>query len=194
MKKKRLRKSAYPSKTTLNLAMKEKGEFHLSRLIPLLLIIFILVVAFAKFAVADRLSAIYLLEAEAASLRLQQEALAIETEAYGEVLDEYSRYSIDWMDSKEVSLIDRTEILKLAEEELMPRSELRSIAVSDNTVSVQLAGLTLSEASKLVESLSLRKGVRSVNIYSATTRNEAGLSASISMVIVMGQDEREATR
>ena len=64
MKKKQ---AAYPSKVTMNLAMKEKSQFSPVKLIPLLLILVVLATLFGKFAVADRLSAVR--RAEAALLR-----------------------------------------------------------------------------------------------------------------------------
>ena len=46
----------YPSKRTINLAIREKSPFRPQKLIPLLLLILFAAALFAKFAVVDRLN------------------------------------------------------------------------------------------------------------------------------------------
>ena len=48
-----------PSKTTLNLMMKEKSELALSRWLPWVIVIAILAALFGKFAVADRFARLH---------------------------------------------------------------------------------------------------------------------------------------
>ena len=63
------KQAAYPSKVTLNLAMREKSQFAPTKLIPLLLVLIVLAGLFGKFAVADRLAKVDRAQAELNALQ-----------------------------------------------------------------------------------------------------------------------------
>lgn len=185
MAKKAPKKAVYPTKRTLNLAIKEKSPFRASRLVPLLLIILVAAFCFSKFAVVDRINEMNQKQAQAAQLAAENTALTVAVQEYPEVYREYIKYSVDWMDYNERTMIDRTDALDIIEKELVPYCAVRSVAITGNTASLQLSGITLQEASGLVQNLVSRDDVADVAVFSADTNNEQGLNASIAMLITM---------
>lgn len=182
MKKKQV---TYPSKTTLNLAMKEKSQFAPGKLIPLLLVLAVLAGLFGKFAVADRLAKVDRAQAELSALQQQKSSLEAATADFEELSEKYARYSTGWMTEDEQAAVTRTEMLSLVENELMPGSQVRRVSASGNILSVELSGVTLEDTSRFVKRLYQRPDVTNVAVYTASTKYEPGIQATVSMVITM---------
>lgn len=179
----------YPSKVTLNLAMREKSPFSPLKLIPLLVLLLAAAALFSKFAVADRLAAVQRVQADLNALQQHKAELEESTAGYDELLEEYNRYSISWMTEEESQLVLRGDLLALIEEELMPKSQVRSISISGNVISVELGGITLDDTAHLVQRLYQLPSVSNVAVYTASTKTESGDQASVFMVITTTQSE-----
>ena len=182
VKKKKL---IYPSKTTLNLCIKEKSPLNPGKLIPLLILVLLLAVAFCKFAVVDRIQNTNAVQSELSALRSHRDGLKTYLEDYDDVAVEFSRYSLGWMDDSERVLVKRTEMLDLVESMLMPYSRVRSVSASGNTISITLSGVTLKDTSRFVEALYARDDVDNVTVYTASTNASQTTQAAVSMVITM---------
>lgn len=179
------KQTAYPSKVTLNLAMKEKSQFAPGKLIPLLLLLVILAGLFSKFAVADRLVKVDRAQAELSALQQRKADLEAATAGYKELSEKYARYSIGWMTEDEQAAVTRLDMLSLIEKELMPGSRVRRVSAGDNVLSVELSGITLEDTSRFVQNLYQRPDVTNVEVYTASTKDEPGTQATVSMVITM---------
>jgi len=186
MKKKQ---GAYPSKVTLNLAMKEKNPFSPVKLVPLLLVLIVLAGVFGKFAVANRLSAVDQAEAELSTLRQQRAALEEATAGYEELSQKYAQYSTGWMTEDEQAAVPRMEMLELVETELMPDGQVRRISASGNVLAVELGGVTLESTARFVQNLYQRSDVTNVAVYTASTKDESGDQAAVSLLITMNLPE-----
>ena len=182
MKNKKLR---YPSKVTLNLAMREKSPFRPSRLLPPLLLLIIAAALFGKFAVADRLSQVGAAQRALSQLEQRRDELVQATQGYEELLEEYDRYSIHWMSDDEKALVLPSDMLDLMEQELMPYSQVQSASFTGNTLSLQLGGITLEDTSKIVQRLYQLPQVVNVSVYTASSKTETARNASVSMAITM---------
>ena len=182
MKKKQ---TVYPSKVTLNLAMREKSQFSPGKLIPLLLILVVLAALFGKFAVADRLSKMDSAQAELLSLQLRKASLEEAVVGYDELSERYARYSVGWMTEDEQAAVSRMEMISLVEKELMPGSRVRQISAGGNILSVELSGVTLEDTAHFVQSLYQRPDVANVSVYTASTKDEPDAQAAVSLVITM---------
>ena len=82
------KQAAYPSKVTLNLAMREKSQFAPAKLVPLLLILIVLAGLFGKFAVADRLAKVDRAQAELLCRRFQAQPERIYNQILSQLLEE----------------------------------------------------------------------------------------------------------
>ena len=179
------KQAAYPSKVTLNLAMREKSQFAPAKLVPLLLILIVLAGLFGKFAVADRLAKVDRAQAELNALQQRKTELESVTAGYEELSREYARYATGWMTEDEQAAVSRTEMLSLIESELMSGSRVRRVMVGGNVLSVELGDVTLEDTSRFVQKLYQRPDVTNVAVYTASTKDEPDTQATVSMVITM---------
>lgn len=184
------KKTAYPTKTTLNLCVRERVSLPIGKALPLILVIVLLAGVFGKFAVADRLEKVRVLESEAYAVEAQRDVLMLELRDYADVQEQYNKYSLSWMDASEQNLLPRSEMLDLLQTMLMPRCGVQQFSANDNTMSVTLSNITLDETSKLVQDLYALNHVTNVAVYTASTEEEdSAKQATVSMVITMGHEE-----
>ncbi len=179
MKKK---KGAYPSKVTLNLAIREKSPFSPVKLAPPLLVLLALAAVFGKFGVADRLAAVERAEAELAAALARREELTESTAGFDGFSERYAQYSTGWMTEDEQAAVPRTEMLELVETELMPESQVRRLSASGNILSVELGGVTLEGTARFVQALYQRPDVTNVVVYTASGKDE---DAAVAMIVTM---------
>ncbi len=176
----RKKQGAYPSKATLNLAMREKSPFSPEKLLPALAVLLVLAGLFGKFAVADRLAAVSRAGAELSALRQRQAALEQSTAGFDALSRRYAQYATGWMTEDEQAAVPRLEMLELAESELMPGGQVRRLSAGGNVLSVELGGVTLESTARFVQRLYQRPDVTNVAVYTASTKD-----ASVSMIITM---------
>lgn len=180
--------ASYPTKTSLNLVIREKSLGSPSRILPIAAGILVLLLAFGKFAVWDRLSRVSREQDTLDSLLAQVSQLTEQTADYSEVLAAYSQYTTSWMSQEEILLVDQADILSLVESQLMPSASVSRFSVNGNVLSVELSHLTLQGVSELVQKLGELPQVLEVTVYSASsqTQNEPISSVSLSITLSSG--------
>ena len=179
----------YPSKTTINLVIKEKSKWRPGRVLPMFLALAAAVVLFGKVAVADRLAGVAEQQRALSALEGQIAALEQATDGYAAVAEEYGRYSVGWMTDEEKTLVDRVDILDLIQGELMASCTVRQFSVSANVLSADLSGISLEDTSRIVQRLYGWPQVSTVSVYSASTQTEEGEEPRVSMVITLALAE-----
>lgn len=180
----------YPSKTTLNLCMKEKSSWRPGRVIPTFTALALAVVLFGKFAVADRLAQVSREQQVLSGLTAQVQALEKATADYDAVLEEYGRYSVGWMTDEEKAAVDRVGVLDLIEAELMSAASVQQFSIAGNVLSLSLAGVTLEDTSRIVQRLYTWPQVTGVSVYTASTQQQqAAEEATVSMVVTLAPAE-----
>ena len=106
-----------------------------------------------------------------------QEALA----DYDRVLLEYRTYSMDWMTaagSEDIpAAVDRQAALDLLEQEMLSHGSLTALQITQNTMNVDMSGMTLDQISAMFARLRLSPIVDSVSLSVAST--EEGKAATI---------------
>lgn len=180
--------ASYPTKTSLNLVIREKSLGSPSRILPIAAGILVLLLAFGKFAVWDRLSRVSREQDALDFLLAQVSQLTEQTADYSEVLAAYSQYTTSWMSQEEILLVDQADILSLVETQLMPSASVSRFSVNGNVLSVELSHLTLQGVSELVQKLGELPQVLEVTVYSASsqTQNEPISSVSLSITLSSG--------
>lgn len=159
--------NAYPTKTTLNLMIRERREGDLRVLIPCVLAGVILVALFCRYAVIGRLTEAYRAE-EAA--RQAEESLRLanrELTEYDEVEAQYSRYFSDALFSDSIP-VECMDVLAMMEENLMGKASVVSYSFAGDTLLLQLDVPQLGVTSELIEALYQTPMVESVRISTAT--------------------------
>ena len=169
------KKKKYPSKTTVNLAIRERSPRRISRVVCFLAILAVLVGLFSKFAVIDRLSAANQAQADAARAQALLNQLLANNSDYESVRVEYSRYFSADLTENGAAAVDCMEVLELIESRLMPRAGISSASFSGSQLSLQLVDLDYSPI------------VAGVELYTADAGDALAPSAdtSVSMTITL---------
>lgn len=168
------KKKQYPDKKTLNLMVMERTGKKLGRATPAIVVAAILILLFSKFAVADRLIAADRAKSAADAAEKQLADIDAQLVDYNDVLLEYSRYFSDGLGvGKDVMPLDCMEVLNIMHSYVMDRVDISTLTFSDDTVTVQITGVTLEEASTLMSRLDSLPEVAGVNLYTANTPNAA---------------------
>lgn len=184
------KKTIYPSKTTLNLVIKERSANHSQKLVAGLLIIFIVLATFCKFAVIDPLSAAKKAESDASKLQSQLEVMLVNNSGYQVLKDEYERYfAINPFDGK---IVNSMELIGLIEAKIMSAAKVESISFEKDTLSVVMRDIDLDQASVIYESLYQSELVSSVALYAAATIEDEISSIAITIVFKTEGDEPDA--
>lgn len=181
------KKKKYPSKTTVNLAIRERSPRRISRVVCFLAILAVLVGLFSKFAVIDRLSAANQAQADTARAQALLNQLLANNSDYESVRVEYSRYFSADLTESGAAAVDCMEVLELIESRLMPRAGISSASFSGSQLSLQLVGIDLDGASALLAELDDSPIVAGVELYTADAGDALAPSAdaSVSMTITL---------
>lgn len=181
-----------PTKRTMNF-VHHKSQFDAKRMVPVILVLVVLIVAFAKFGILDPISQKVDALNELSAKREQVSALNAALVNYDKVAMEYGRYSYGWMTDQEINLVNRIHVLDLVEREIAPRASISDMAVHDNTLTMNIYGPTLKQASKMVDDLELDPLVESAYVYSAKAEDaeQAEIFLSINLVKEVQSDEEK---
>ena len=162
--------SSYPTKTSLNLMVIESASSQLKRYTPMAAVALVLIVLFCKFGVIDRLSAINRAELAASTAETLLADVDKQLTDYDNVLEEYTRYFSDNLGTQKSEMpLDCMQALKLVKTRIMSKLDVASISFDKNTVTIQITGTALNQASTLMAELSALPEVAKVNVYTANT-------------------------
>ena len=170
-----------PQKTGINLNLQEDRQRDRRTLLIGILAIAALVTVVVNFGVLQQYRRLDKAQAAYDRVHTQyvsaQEALS----DYDRVLLEYRTYSMDWMTaagSEDIpAAVDRQTALDLLEQEMLSHGSLTALQITQNTMNVDMSGMTLDQISAMFARLRLSPIVDSVSLSVAST--EAGKAATI---------------
>lgn len=170
-----------PQKTGINLNLQEDRQRDRRTLFIGILAIAALVTVVVNFGVLQQYRRLDKAQAAYDRVHTQyvsaQEALA----DYDRVLLEYRTYSMDWMTaagSEDIpAAVDRQAALDLLEQEMLSHGSLTALQITQNTMNVDMSGMTLDQISAMFARLRLSPIVDSVSLSVAST--EEGKAATI---------------
>lgn len=170
-----------PQKTGINLNLQEDRQRDRRTLLIGILAIAALVTVVVNFGVLQQYRRLDKAQTAYDRVHTQyvsaQEALA----DYDRVLLEYRTYSMDWMTaagSEDIpAAVDRQAALDLLEQEMLSHGSLTALQITQNTMNVDMSGMTLDQISAMFARLRLSPIVDSVSLSVAST--EAGKAATI---------------
>lgn len=167
-----------PQKTGINLNLQEDRQRDRRTLLIGILAIAALVTVVVNFGVLQQYRRLD--KAQAAYDRVHTQYVSAQ-EAWPRVLLEYRTYSMDWMTaagSEDIpAAVDRQAALDLLEQEMLSHGSLTSLQITQNTMNVDMSGMTLDQISAMFARLRLSPIVDSVSLSVAST--EAGKAATI---------------
>lgn len=176
----KVKNTSFSTKRTLNLVMDEKERTSPARIIIIAAVAVVCFAVVGKFGVSDRYQAVA--DAQSALNSAQDEYLSLLTQDadYADVLAEYNRYSFGGMTDEEKAVADRDQVLTLIEKTLIPAANIENAELMGNQLSVQMSGITLQQASAVVQTLNENDLVKSVAVYSANTGDSLAAASSSS--------------
>ena len=180
----------YPTKRTINLAMKEDMGNKRGLLIGGLILALLLLAVGVKFGVIDQYAKLN--EAQAAYDALYEQRVALEEKllTYDEVEQEYRSYSRDWLTEdttgKYVS-VDRLEVLDMLERVVFYNGIITDFSVTGSEVSLVMSGMDLQEISDMFVALQEEPLVAGAVLQMASTSeaqtdNDVSFSLTVTLV------------
>lgn len=179
-------KPEYPSKTTINLAcVEEETTVSAPVAAAAFVVVMVLVLVFAKFAVVDMLSAANDATSEVSSLQSQISQLEGSKAEYAQLKKELDGYNAPGMTDEESTYANRDHALKVADAVSGLGSQLESISMTGNTLQIQLVDTNLAIVSDAVAKIKKFKWVESVQPNTAAnTEDSKKITATISVSLV----------
>lgn len=144
-----------PTKTTINLAIKEEEAVSLRRLLPGLILAVLLVIFLGKTFVFDRVAAMLTASNEVTQMQSQLEAAYSTIASYDEIEDDYAHYTYSGMTEEELNRVDRVSVMALVRQVMQAGVTTRNWSLTENELTIQVTGTslqTLNELSKRLES------------------------------------------
>ena len=109
---------------------------------------------------------------------------------YDELANLYGRYSYGRMNESEINLVSRMDVLALVEKEIASKATIENFAVNNNVLTMNIYGVTLQQASNMVNRLEANDLVTHASVNSATA--EDGIEAKIFISITLTKNIEEA--
>lgn len=171
------------SKRSMNF-VHHKSEFNAMKVIPVIAVIAAALSIFVRVGFLDMLDQKTLAYRNLASKQERLAAINTRFTDYEELANQYGRYSYGWMSEAEVGLVNRLDVLNLVEEEIAPYATLENFAVNNNVLTMNIHGITLEDASAMVNRLEQSPLVYNASVYSASAADgqEARIFLSINLM------------
>lgn len=173
------KKTVLPTKTTINLAMKEENSITPRRLAVYIAAALLAAVVVAKFGFIDQYARVNGAKAQYETVHAQYTQTEDALSHYAEVESQYLRYSKTWMqdeDSDEYVGVDRAEILDLVEKDMMSVGKVDGLTVKGNVMVANMSGMDLEQISKMFTVLDKEPLVQSLALTIAQTEDDVAAS------------------
>lgn len=176
---------ALPAKQTMNF-VHHQSSVNLKRLLPVIIVLIIAAALLTKFGILDQMSKKTAAYSELSEKQAQLAAISANLQDYDEVSNEYGKLSYGWMTEKETGMVSRMDVLSLLERTVAKTAVIESFAVNDNVLTLYIHGVTLEQASGIVNVLEAEDLVESATVYKANA-DETG-EAKIFMSILLTKE------
>ena len=180
----------YPTKTDINLAVREAKSIERKSMLPIGIFIVICILGFLKLGVFDLLHSVDQAEESMQQTQVQLDQLKQANSIYDDVLKEYNEsVSLSITSPVIATLSERLEIVK---QYLIAKAKVESFHVLDDIITVRISGVTLNQVSDIYTALMENEFVSNVQIYTASTDGQVGSLTTATMTIILAVDETAA--
>ena len=109
---------------------------------------------------------------------------------YNDVSSQYSRYSYSYLTEDEI-LCDRMEVLAMLEETVFKQSNIETVVITNDVVSLSFKGLNLEETALLVKEIQNYDIVEKVDVNTASLNSSSDEKDNLAtkMVITLASEE-----
>ncbi len=177
-------KDEYPSKTYMNLMISDKKSFDIRKNIPLMVGLVVVVALILKFGVFDFYARVDAKQAELNARQQTLSALTSELANYDKVLEEYEGYE-SMSISAEGLQVNAVDALALVDRFVSPSARVASLALSGNTLALNLTNISLDGLGKLASTLYEQDIVANVSVSTAATKETASEDVMAAVTITL---------
>lgn len=175
-----LKKNTYPSKKTMNFV--ENNEVKNNRTALIVFGVFLVfLVLFTKFGVIDRISETNALMSQYQTNSKQLDALKEELKDYDAIEEKYNALVGSFLSEGERNCLNRTDLLKMVDEDILPQVSVANISISDNKMSIYTSLTDLNTISRVVDIL--QKDERTSYVTVSSTVSDSEDSSKVSATI-----------
>lgn len=179
-------KPKLPSKKTMNLYQLEITDNSWQRVVPYAILIIIIVVAFAKFGIFQRLSQLSDLNSQVSTAQIQLNEFNKSLEDYNKIESEYIRYTGNFMLDEEGTLVDRTKIIGLIGSNVSNIGTIKSYSIIGNTVSLEVIVNKLDDVRLIRKQLEAIDWVENITVNTAAKNISSAGGSGVVASIVFG--------
>ena len=162
-------KAGYPNKQYINILDGMKSDDNRTLEILIFIIFLIALAAFTKFGVIDKISEASSAEAAYNEVQRQITELKEQNADYDKVKKDYSHYGLGYLDDTEILLVDREDVLDLLDKYVLKNADIKTLNVTDNTVTLTVEKTRLNAISSIVKELEADSDVAFVTVNVAGT-------------------------
>ena len=183
-------KDEYPSKTYMNLAIREKKKFDVRGNIPMMVALIVIVALVMKFGIFDFYARVDAKQAELNARQQTLSALTAELANYDAVMEEYEGYESMSIASEGLQ-VNALDALALVDRYVSPSARVASLALSGNTLALNLTNISLDGLGKLASTLYEQEMVANVSVSTAATKETASedVMAAVTITLVPQTEE-----
>lgn len=165
-------KAGYPNKQYINILDGMKSDDNRTLEILIFIIFLVALGVFTKFGVIDKISEASAAEAAYNEVQRQITELKEQNADYDKVKKDYSHYGLGYLDDTEILLVDREDVLDLLDKYVLKNADIKTLAVTDNTVTLTVEKTRLNAISSIVKELEADPDVAFVTVNVAGTDRE----------------------
>ena len=162
-------KAGYPNKQYINILDGMKSDENRTLEILFFIVFLVALGVFTKFGVIDKISEASAAEAAYNDMQRQITELKEQNADYEEVKKDYSHYGMGYLDDSEILLVDREDVLDLLDKYVLKNADIKTLAVTDNTVTLTVEKTRLNAISSIVKELEADSDVAFVTVNVAGT-------------------------
>ena len=162
-------KAGYPNKQYINILDGMKSDENRTLEILFFIVFLIALAAFTKFGVIDKISEASSAEAAYNEVQRQITELKEQNADYDKVKKDYSHYGLGYLDDTEILLVDREDVLDLLDKYVLKNADIKTLNVTDNTVTLTVEKTRLNAISSIVKELEADPDVAFVTVNVAGT-------------------------
>lgn len=175
----------YPTKQTVNFAIKEKKKRNYKIIVPVTVVASIAFLLFVKFGIVDLLAVKTVLDFSAQRQQQQYDELLDFNKDFAKVQLEYNSYNLRKGDDDKVVDITPVKSLEMLEKELISTSHVENLSITADTITVKFGGVSLDRISSLYNSIKQNDMVESVQVYTAGSQSDGSVNSVVTMTIIL---------
>ncbi len=180
-----LAKDSYPTKKTMNFVVDKESKNNKISLICFGVFLVFLAL-FTKFGVIDSITKTNILESNYNSSNSTLNSLREELQDYDEVEEKYDTLVGSFLTDDEKSCLNRTDLMRMIDEDVLPYVDITNFSISGNTISVYTGVTDLNTVSRVVSILQddSRTQYVTVNRALADSEDNSKVTADIEITCV----------